>query len=141
MSPVVVVVPSWLQVPSVEVPGAVMAKVALALVLVLGWKTTYAWAKEVGPFFSQAPGSLTPCAWMVVDPALVELWEIRMEVNNDVKHDEIEELVKELEGKKGMKLREKAKQLKNKAVEATSIGGSSYNNFDALIKNRLSDMM
>lgn len=57
-------------------------------------------------------------------------WEIGMEVNNDVKRDEIEELVKEmLEGEKGIKLREKAKQWKNKAVEATSIGGSSYNNF------------
>ncbi|XP_068316653.1 linamarin synthase 2-like [Pyrus communis] len=62
-------------------------------------------------------------------------WEIGMEVSPDVKRHEIEALVKEmLEGEGGMKMREKAKEWKKKAVEATDIGGSSYNNFERLLK-------
>ncbi|KAM2728935.1 hypothetical protein EV1_000381 [Malus domestica] len=65
-------------------------------------------------------------------------WEIGMEVSPDVRRDEIEALVKEmLEGKGGMKMREKAKEWKKKAVEATDVGGSSYNNFERLFKEAL----
>ncbi|XP_048427206.1 linamarin synthase 2-like isoform X3 [Pyrus x bretschneideri] len=65
-------------------------------------------------------------------------WEIGMEVSPDVKRNEIEALVKEmLEGEGGMKMREKAKEWKKKAVEATNVGGSSYNNFERLFKEAL----
>ncbi|WCJ31911.1 UDP-Glycosyltransferase superfamily protein [Euphorbia peplus] len=65
-------------------------------------------------------------------------WGNGMEVNYDVKRDEIERLVKEMmEGKNGKKLREKALEWKTKAKEATDVGGSSYNNFDRLIKEGL----
>ncbi|PON90932.1 UDP-glucuronosyl/UDP-glucosyltransferase [Trema orientale] len=65
-------------------------------------------------------------------------WGIGVEVNNDVKRDEVSELVKEMmEGNKGKKMREKALEWKKKAVEATDIGAESYNNFDRLIREGL----
>ncbi|XP_050110723.1 7-deoxyloganetin glucosyltransferase-like isoform X2 [Malus sylvestris] len=65
-------------------------------------------------------------------------WEIGMEVSPDVKRNEIEALVKEMmEGEGGIKTREKAKEWKKKAVEATDVGGSSYNNFERLFKEVL----
>ena len=61
-----------------------------------------------------------------------------MEVNQDVKHDEIEALVKEMmEGDKGKEMRQKTLEWKKKAVEATNIGGSSYKSFERLIKEAL----
>ncbi|PON90922.1 UDP-glucuronosyl/UDP-glucosyltransferase [Trema orientale] len=65
-------------------------------------------------------------------------WGIGMEVNNDVKLDQVAALVKEMiEGDEGMKLREKALEWKKKAVEATDTTGSSYNDFDKLVKEAL----
>ncbi|KAB2605674.1 UDP-glycosyltransferase 85A5-like [Pyrus ussuriensis x Pyrus communis] len=65
-------------------------------------------------------------------------WEIGMEVSPDVKRDEIEALVKEMmEGEGGIKKREKAKEWKKKAIEATDVVGSSYNNFERLFKEVL----
>ncbi|KAJ4968733.1 hypothetical protein NE237_015434 [Protea cynaroides] len=61
-------------------------------------------------------------------------WGIGMEIDNDVKSEEVETLIKELmEGEKGRKMRNKALEWKEKAVEATKQGGSSYNNFERLI--------
>ncbi|KAL5715444.1 7-deoxyloganetin glucosyltransferase [Ranunculus cassubicifolius] len=61
-------------------------------------------------------------------------WEFGMEINNDVKREEIEELVKELiGGAKGMKLRSNALKWKEKAEVATRQGGSSYRNFERVI--------
>ncbi|GMN33836.1 hypothetical protein TIFTF001_004367 [Ficus carica] len=61
-----------------------------------------------------------------------------MEVNHDVKRDEVAALVKEMmEGNKGMKMREKALEWKKKAGEATDVVGSSYNQFDKLIKEAI----
>ena len=68
-------------------------------------------------------------------------WEIGVEVNEDVKRDEIEALVKEMmEGDKGTAMRQKAREWKKKAVKATDIGGSSYENFERLIKEAFSLM-
>jgi hypothetical protein len=65
-------------------------------------------------------------------------WEIGMEVNHDVKRDEIEALVKEMmEGDKGKATRQKAREWKKKAMEATDIEGPSYKNFERLIKEVL----
>jgi hypothetical protein len=65
-------------------------------------------------------------------------WGIGMEVNHDVKRDEIEALVKEvMQGNKGKAMRQKALEWKKKAVEATNIGGSSYQSFERLIKEAL----
>ncbi|PQQ10247.1 7-deoxyloganetin glucosyltransferase-like [Prunus yedoensis var. nudiflora] len=97
-----------------------------------GWNSTIESVSEgvpviCWPFFAEQQ---TNCRYACTD------WEIGMEVSPDVKRDEIEALVKEmLEGEKGMKMKQKAKEWKKKAVEATAIGGSSYNNFDRLIKS------
>ncbi|CAL2266913.1 unnamed protein product [Prunus armeniaca] len=65
-------------------------------------------------------------------------WGIGLEVKYDVKRYEIEVLVKEMmEGEKGKELKQKALEWKKKAIEATDIGGPSYNNFERLIKNAL----
>jgi hypothetical protein len=66
------------------------------------------------------------------------IWETGVEVNHDVKRDEIEALVKEMmEGGKGKTTRQKAKEWKKKAMEATDIEGPSYKNFERLIKKVL----
>ncbi|KAK9284707.1 hypothetical protein L1049_023883 [Liquidambar formosana] len=66
------------------------------------------------------------------------VWGNGMEVNQDVKREEIEALVREMmEGEKGKQMRNKAQVWKKKAEEAIDIGGSSYNNFDKFIKEAL----
>lgn len=63
------------------------------------------------------------------------VWEIGMEVEHDVKRQEIEAIVKEMmEGEKGKEIRKKAQEWKKEAEAATDVGGSSYNNFDKFIK-------
>ncbi|CAM8888100.1 unnamed protein product [Rhodiola kirilowii] len=66
------------------------------------------------------------------------VWGTGMEVNHDVKRDEVAELVKEMmEGEKGKVLRENAKEWRRKAEGATEVGGSAYNNFERLVKDIL----
>jgi len=63
-------------------------------------------------------------------------WEIGMEVNHDVKREEITNLVIEMmKGEKGMQMRQKSVELKKKAVRATDVGGASYNDFYKLMKD------
>ncbi|KDP29705.1 hypothetical protein JCGZ_18640 [Jatropha curcas] len=65
-----------------------------------------------------------------------EKWGNGMEVNHDVKRNEIESLIQEMmEGENGKK--EKALEWKKKAEAATKIGGSSYNNFSRFIKEAI----
>ncbi|KAJ4968180.1 hypothetical protein NE237_014881 [Protea cynaroides] len=65
-------------------------------------------------------------------------WGIGLEINNDVKRDEVESLVKELmEGERGKMMRKKVLEWKEKAEEATKQGGPCFNNFDKLIKSVL----
>ncbi|PQQ05159.1 7-deoxyloganetin glucosyltransferase-like [Prunus yedoensis var. nudiflora] len=60
-------------------------------------------------------------------------WGIGMEINNDVKRDDVEKLVRELmEGEKGKKIKNKAMEWKTLAEEATSLHGSSSTNLDHL---------
>ncbi|XP_039158574.1 (R)-mandelonitrile beta-glucosyltransferase-like [Eucalyptus grandis] len=59
-------------------------------------------------------------------------------IDNDVKRDEVEGLVRELmEGEKGTEMRKKAMEWKAKAEEAIMPGGTSYNNVDNLISELL----
>ncbi|KAF5198149.1 Udp-glycosyltransferase 85a8 [Thalictrum thalictroides] len=65
-------------------------------------------------------------------------WGIGMEIDSNVKRDEVENLVRELmEGEKGQKMKMKAMEWKKKAIEATAPGGSSYVNIDKLINDCL----
>jgi hypothetical protein len=57
-----------------------------------------------------------------------------MEINHDVKREEITELVIEMmEGEKGKEMKQKSLEWKKKAKIATDLKGSSYNNFHKLI--------
>ncbi|KAF5191038.1 Udp-glycosyltransferase 85a8 [Thalictrum thalictroides] len=61
-----------------------------------------------------------------------------MEIDNNVKRNEVESLVRELmEGEKGKEMKLKAMEWKMKAEEATSPTGLSYKNIDKLVKEIL----
>ncbi|XP_061364693.1 7-deoxyloganetin glucosyltransferase-like [Gastrolobium bilobum] len=61
-------------------------------------------------------------------------WGIGMEIESDVDREQVEGLVRELMGgEKGEKMRNKAGEWKQKAEAATSLGGSSYNNYNSLV--------
>lgn len=78
------------------------------------------------PFFAEQQ---TNCFY------LCNKWGFGMEIDTQVKRDKVEKLVRELmEGDKGKERREKSKEWKKKAEAATTFGGSSYTNFDVLIK-------
>lgn len=74
------------------------------------------------PFFAEQQ---TSCWFSCVE------WEIGMEIDNNVKRDEVELLVRKLmDGKKG-------KKMKGKTEAATTPGGSSYLNLEKLIQELL----
>jgi UDP:flavonoid glycosyltransferase YjiC (YdhE family) len=81
------------------------------------------------PFFADQP---TNCRYICNE------WEIGMQIDTNVKRDEVEKLINELMvGDKGKKMRQKAMELKKKAEKNTSPGGCSYNNLDKVIKEAL----
>ncbi|CAI9104058.1 OLC1v1002666C1 [Oldenlandia corymbosa var. corymbosa] len=79
------------------------------------------------PFFAEQQ---TNCRYSCVE------WEMGMEIDNDVKRDEVEVLVRELmDGEKGQKMREKALEWKSKAEAAVKApDGSSRRNLEKLLK-------
>lgn len=67
-------------------------------------------------------------------------WGIGMEISNDVKREEVGNLVSELlDGENGKAMKRKAMEWKEKAAQAVSDGGSSHSNFQNLI-NQLSSV-
>ncbi|KAA8542371.1 hypothetical protein F0562_023493 [Nyssa sinensis] len=61
-------------------------------------------------------------------------WGVGMEIDNDVKRDEVEKLVRELmEGEKGKQMKNKAMEWKKLAEEAAGSNGSSTLNLDKLV--------
>ncbi|KAI3770194.1 hypothetical protein L6452_01319 [Arctium lappa] len=81
------------------------------------------------PFFAEQQ---TNCRYCCVE------WGIGMEIDTDVKREDVEAQVREImDGKKGKLLKNKALEWKKKAEEAVAIGGSSYINFDKLITDVL----
>ncbi|GFZ09737.1 hypothetical protein Acr_21g0003360 [Actinidia rufa] len=67
-------------------------------------------------------------------------WGVGMEIDNDVKRDEIDKLVRELmEGDKGKKWKNKAMEWKRLAEKAAAPGGSSSFNLDKLVTLLLSN--
>ncbi|GMI82833.1 UDP-glucosyl transferase 85A3 [Hibiscus trionum] len=67
-------------------------------------------------------------------------WGVGMEIDNDVKRDEIESLVKKLiRGERGKEIKKKALEWKRKAEKSiTNPDGSSYRNLDKIIQILLS---
>ena len=65
-------------------------------------------------------------------------WDVGLEIDNDVKRGQVENLVRELmEKEKGKKMKIKAMELKKLAEEATGTQGSSSVNFDNLVSQVL----
>ncbi|KAK9085739.1 hypothetical protein Sjap_026150 [Stephania japonica] len=65
-------------------------------------------------------------------------WDIGMEIDNNVNRDEVENLVRELMvGDKGKQMKRNAQVWKKAAVKATKSGGSSFVNFERLVKEVL----
>lgn len=83
------------------------------------------------PFFFEQP---TNCRYACRD----DEWGIGVEVNQEVKRKEIEDLVREvMDGEKGEQLKIKALGWREKAEETTNIGGSSFDNFERFVKEAL----
>ncbi|XP_022156855.1 7-deoxyloganetin glucosyltransferase-like [Momordica charantia] len=77
------------------------------------------------PFFGDQQ---TTCRYCCVE------WGIALEIDDDVKRDQVESCIKELmEGKKGEEMKKNIMELKRKAKESYIPGGSSYLNFDKLV--------
>lgn len=65
-------------------------------------------------------------------------WGIGVEIDHDVRRDEVAELVKGMmEGEKGKRMRLRAQEWKRIAEAATDVGGVSYVNFDKFVKEGL----
>ncbi|XP_017226546.1 UDP-glycosyltransferase 85A8-like [Daucus carota subsp. sativus] len=65
-------------------------------------------------------------------------WGIGLEIDNNVKRDEVEDLVRQLmDGERGKKLKNNAMEWKKKAQAAASPGGSSSLNLDRLVNEVL----
>ncbi|RHN55948.1 putative 7-deoxyloganetin glucosyltransferase [Medicago truncatula] len=78
------------------------------------------------PFFGDQP---TNCRFICYE------WEIGLEIDTNVKRDDVEKLVNELMvGENGKTMKQKVLEFKKKAEENTRSGGFSYMNLDKVIK-------
>lgn len=78
------------------------------------------------PFFSE---QATNCRYAC------EKWMVGMEIDGNVKRDEVERQVKEMmEGERGKEMRSAARNWKAKAEAAVAEGGSSYENLERLVR-------
>ncbi|KAI0495907.1 hypothetical protein KFK09_022214 [Dendrobium nobile] len=81
------------------------------------------------PFFAEQQ---TNCKYSCTD------WGVGMEINNDVRRNEVEELIREMMGGvNGKKMREKAVKWKERAAKATGPNGSSVVNLDRVVSEVL----
>ncbi|KAJ0974974.1 hypothetical protein J5N97_016939 [Dioscorea zingiberensis] len=61
-------------------------------------------------------------------------WGMGMEIDNEVKREQVEELIAELmDGEKGKEMKKKAVEWKEKTIRATQAGGSSFINFNRVL--------
>ncbi|MCL7042597.1 hypothetical protein MKW94_024574 [Papaver nudicaule] len=61
-------------------------------------------------------------------------WGVGLEIDSNVKRDEVETVVRELiQGEKGKNMKKRAMEGKKKAEEATSAGGSSFVNLEKIV--------
>ncbi|KAJ3702616.1 hypothetical protein LUZ61_006321 [Rhynchospora tenuis] len=78
------------------------------------------------PFFAEQQ---TNCRYVCTE------WGVGMEIDNNVKRDEVEWQVRELmTGEKGADMRNRAVEWKKGAIRATQPGGSSFVNLERLVK-------
>ncbi|CAN1288626.1 Linamarin synthase 2 [Linum perenne] len=78
------------------------------------------------------------CAYFAEQPTncrfAAKVWGIGVEIDPDVKRENISGLVKEMiDGEDGKRMKDKALEWKKKAEVATDVGGSSYKNFERVL--------
>ncbi|CAI0422332.1 unnamed protein product [Linum tenue] len=78
------------------------------------------------------------CAYFAEQPTncrfAAKVWGVGVEIDPDVKRENICELVKEMmEGEEGKRMKAKALEWKKKAEVATAVGGSAYLSFDKVL--------
>ncbi|XP_020672407.1 7-deoxyloganetin glucosyltransferase-like isoform X1 [Dendrobium catenatum] len=79
------------------------------------------------PFFAEQP---TNCRY------ICEEWGVGLEIEGEVKREMVAKLVREaMEGEKGMEMKRRALEWKEKARRATEPGGSSYANVEKLTRD------
>ncbi|KAG0499403.1 hypothetical protein HPP92_004094 [Vanilla planifolia] len=82
------------------------------------------------PFFAEQQ---TNCRYACTE------WGVGLEIDNNVRRDEVKELIKEMMvGKKGMRMRNKATEWKQEALKAAAMGGTSVVNLDKMVSVLLS---
>ncbi|KAG0503575.1 hypothetical protein HPP92_003647 [Vanilla planifolia] len=82
------------------------------------------------PFFAEQQ---TNCRYACTE------WGVGLEIDNNVRRDEVKELIKEtMVGKKGMRMRNKATEWKQEALQAAAMGGTSVVNLDKMVSVLLS---
>ena len=95
-----------------------------ALESICGGVPTLCW-----PFFAEQQ---TNCRYLCTK------WGMGMEIDNNVRRDEVERIIRELmEGEKGKELRRRAKEWKECAWKASERGGGSFVNFERVVKEVL----
>ncbi|KAL1289995.1 hypothetical protein HN51_058356 [Arachis hypogaea] len=81
------------------------------------------------PFFADQQ---TNCRYVCAN------WRFGVELRHDVERGEVAEVVKEMmEGEIGRELKKNVLEWRKKALEATHVGGSSYNDFNRLVEEAL----
>jgi UDP:flavonoid glycosyltransferase YjiC (YdhE family) len=66
------------------------------------------------------------------------VWGVGMEIDSNVRRDAVASLITELmDGEQGKEMRRKAREWRNKAIEAAKPGGASHRNFDDLVRDVL----
>ncbi|XP_020586722.1 7-deoxyloganetin glucosyltransferase-like [Phalaenopsis equestris] len=112
---------------------AVLAHPAIGVFLThCGWNSTLESLCEgvpmvCWPFFAEQP---TNCRYVC------EEWGVGLEIKGEVKKDGVEKLVREaMEGEKGMEMKRRALEWKEKATRAMEPGGSSFANLEKLVRD------
>ncbi|KAL6635154.1 hypothetical protein ACP70R_027825 [Stipagrostis hirtigluma subsp. patula] len=66
------------------------------------------------------------------------VWGVGMEIDSNVRRDAVASLITEImEGERGKEMRRRAREWRDKAIEAAKPGGASHRNFDDLVRNVL----
>ncbi|KAL6641669.1 hypothetical protein ACP70R_019850 [Stipagrostis hirtigluma subsp. patula] len=66
------------------------------------------------------------------------VWGVGMEIDSNVRRDAVASLIAEvMEGERGKEMRKRAREWRDKAIQAAKPGGSSHRNFDDLVRSVL----
>nr|Q6VAB0.1 RecName: Full=UDP-glycosyltransferase 85C2 [Stevia rebaudiana]AAR06916.1 UDP-glycosyltransferase 85C2 [Stevia rebaudiana]UVC57369.1 steviolglycoside glucosyltransferase SrUGT85C2 [synthetic construct] len=101
-----------------------------------GFLTHCGWGSTIESLSAGVPMICWPYSWDQLTNCryICKEWEVGLEMGTKVKRDEVKRLVQELMGEGGHKMRNKAKDWKEKARIAIAPNGSSSLNIDKMVK-------